>query len=113
MAFFIVPPAVAFAVLILAPAGPPYLAALALTLGLCVVAALMIYPLRPSSGPDDWFHGIEQLPLWGVLAAAAVSAPLQGWRWWRLSRGHTSHYAALLAGAGLLIGGWFLLMSVI
>jgi uncharacterized membrane protein YfbV (UPF0208 family) len=113
MAFLIVPPAVAFAVLILAPAGVSYLVALGLTTGLCVLAALAIYPLRPSSGPDDWFHGVEQIPLWGVVAAVAVSLPFQGWRWWRISRGHPSHYVAILAGAAVLVGGWFLLMTVI
>ncbi|MGY9045880.1 hypothetical protein P775_01760 [Puniceibacterium antarcticum] len=94
-------PVVAFLILLLSKPGATYLATAFTILLLCVLAAFYILPLGPSSGPDDWFHGVELLPLYGTLAAVAFSAPIQAWRWWRLRRQKPT-YPVILSIAVLL-----------
>ena len=71
-------------------------------IGYAVFAALMIamgfsiYPLPPASGPDDWFHGIEQVPYIAAFVAAGVVGVAQMWRAWRLRNGKPTYYVLAL-----------------
>ncbi|QYX56599.1 hypothetical protein K1T73_16405 [Roseovarius sp. SCSIO 43702] len=90
-------PLAVFVILLMLRDWRTYLIGLGVVALLCGIGALMIYPLSPPGGPDDWFHGIEQVPLWGAALAALATLPAQGWRAWRRKRGQPTHYAAAIA----------------
>ncbi|NSX53884.1 hypothetical protein [Parasulfitobacter algicola] len=78
------------------PAGRVFFWALAGSVVLWILAAMLVLPLKPSSGPDDWFHGIELIPLIGSGIVIALVTPAQIWRWYRLRRGLPTLYLPAL-----------------
>lgn len=77
-------PLVMFIILAWLPPGPPAAFGVAVAVMITALTAAAIYPIGPSQGPDDWFHGIEELLFWGFVLAIAITAPAQLWRWLRL-----------------------------
>jgi hypothetical protein len=61
-----------------------------------VLAAGATFPIAPASGPDDWFHGIEVVPLFGALGAAFAASIAQAIRWMRLRQGKKPYYFVIL-----------------
>lgn len=114
MVFIVGPPLVTFLILVGLPSGMVALMGHGIALFLWATAAAAIYPLRPRSGPDDWFHGIELVPLWGTFAVILAVGMAQLWRWQRKRSGQKAYYMIALAvfgfasAAGLLpiIGGF-------
>jgi hypothetical protein len=91
-------PIVAFILLASMQGGAPFLSMLGIVGVLCLLAAAAIFPIGPSSGPDDWFHGIEVVPLFGTLGAALAASIAQAIRWLRLRQGKKPHYIVILIG---------------
>lgn len=100
--FVLGPPLLVALFLIPWPAGRPALLALGAVALLWIAAAMMVYPIAPSTGPDDWFRGIEVWPLWGSAMAAGLVGLAQFWRWRRLRAGKPPRYVLILLG---LVGG--------
>ena len=102
IAFLIAPPIIAFIFLATFPANHSFLGALAVFALVWGLAAASIFPIGPPSGPDDWFHGIETVPLFGSLAAAVFCVIAQGIRWWRIKQGKKPYYIVILIVLGII-----------
>ncbi len=98
LVFIFGPPIVAFVLLAAMPPGAPFLSVLGIVGVLCLVAAAAIFPIAPASGPDDWFHGIEVVPLFGAVGAAFAASVAQAIRWVRLRQGKKPYYFVILIG---------------
>ena len=94
--FIAVPPIATFLILAATPAGKPFLSLRAVFGIFWVLAAGATFPIAPASGPDDWFHGIEVIPLYGALGAALAATVAQAIRWWRLRKGKRPFYLIIL-----------------
>ena len=86
------PPILAYLALTFLPVGLPALAGCVIAASFCLVAAMAIFPIRSSNGPDDWFRGIEVLPFTGAVIVVTCVSLLQAIRWHRARRGKPTFY---------------------
>lgn len=106
------PPILAWLFLALLPGGGAFVTGLIVFVLIWLASAAAVYPIRPTSGPDDWYRGIEQIPLWASLATAALAIAGQGWRHWRLKQGKPTRYVAVALGIPAALGLLFLLIVI-
>lgn len=94
---FVVLPAAIFLGLAVLPVGRPALIGHIAVAAIAALLAAVMLPLDPPTGPDNWFYGVELVPVY----AAAIGVPFIGaaqlWRWWRVDRGKPSYYVLALA----------------
>ena len=98
-------PAIFFWLLLALPApGKPFLTSFGIFVAIAIVYALAAGNPGPSSGPDDWFHGIELAGL--VIGLVAAIGPLvaQAWRHLRIRQNRPTYYVGVLIGVSLLVG---------
>jgi hypothetical protein len=105
--FLIGPPVVCLLILAALPAGAIAFWGHMAALVLWGLVAIAVYPLRPASGPDDWYHGIEIIPHWGSLFVLVLTGLAQFWRWHRIRSGHRPFYVLALLVLGLAMVGLF------
>ena len=113
IAFIILaPPVLVWLCLIALPAGPPFFIGLAAFLLIWFGALGAVYPIGPGSGPDDWFRGIEVVPVWASLATAGMASAAQLWRWQRIRKNKRTHYLTAVFGIPAALAGLFLLIVI-
>lgn len=86
------PPILAYLALTFLPVGRLALVGCIIAIALCLLAAMVIFPIGPASGPNDWFHGIEVLPFTGAVIVVTCVSLLQAIRWHRSRQGKETFY---------------------
>ncbi|WGI21311.1 hypothetical protein [Amylibacter sp. IMCC11727] len=83
------------------PKGRPFLMALAMTA--VVLGVWALWPVPPSSGPDDWFNGIGRASALMSMFAAVAVIPAQALRWWKDLGGWPYVGALLVSGVATAV----------
>lgn len=96
------PPLAMFLGLVAWPAGRPALIAWGCGAAVLALATARTLPLAPASGPDDWFHGIEIVPLVAMAVVLVWVGLAQLVRWLRLRAGEPAYYPLWLLGIALI-----------
>ncbi|WP_417248415.1 hypothetical protein [Celeribacter sp.] len=92
---FVIPVATPVGLAVL-PAGRPALVGHIAVASVAALAAMTFLPLGASNGPDDWFHGIELVPVISAGISVVLVGAAQGWRWYRIRKGKETYYLAAL-----------------
>ncbi|WP_417273324.1 hypothetical protein [Celeribacter halophilus] len=89
-------PVVTLVGLAILPAGRLALVGHIAVASVAALAAMTFLPLSASNGPDDWFHGIELVPIFSAGISVVLVGIAQWWRWHRIRKGKETYYLAAL-----------------